>query len=36
MELLNPSWATKSDLQAPIKQAEDDWIDWDSVPENNI
>ena len=36
MELLNPSWATKSDLQAPIKQVEDDWIDWDSVPENNI
>jgi len=36
MELLNPSWATKSALQAPTKQVEDDWIDWDSVPENNI
>ena len=36
MELLNPSWATKTDLQVPTKQVEDDWIDWDSVPENNI
>jgi len=36
MELLNPSWATKADLHAPTKQVQDDWIDWDSVPENNI